>query len=163
MEKKSNIFELIQAAVIVVGAWKYPAEFKKRKDEILEHVMNPGKVEEDGSDTCVDEKQMEKFQVQYHKEIKTIYAQNQSYKGDVDAEIKNTNKTLISKNCNGGGSRRKIKVSIKRPEEFGEQLKQSDLGDQQGTMHAFITKSCSIGVSRNAATKRVRIAPPASS
>ncbi|MCE3217140.1 hypothetical protein HAX54_010554 [Datura stramonium] len=166
MDKKPNIFELIQAAV-TVGAWKYPAEFKKRKHEILEHLMNPGKVEEDGCDSCVEENHMEN----------TNSAEKQSGKGGADAEIKNMNTTVISKNCNGGGSTRK---KHKRPEEF----QQSDVGDQKGTTkqsHNINTqqcgskncteglrktetdkqltaKPCSVeGVSRNAAIKRVQI------
>ncbi|MCE5167032.1 hypothetical protein HAX54_034274, partial [Datura stramonium] len=123
MEKKSNIFELIQdvvtigvwkypaeliQAVVTGGMWKYPAEFKRRKHEIIEYLMNPEKTEE--------RKQMEKFQVEHQKENKTnVIAEKQSGKDDADVEIKNM------KNCNGGGLRRKIKVSIKkhkRPEEF---------------------------------------------
>ncbi|MCD7464422.1 hypothetical protein HAX54_052719 [Datura stramonium] len=104
MDKKPNIFELIQAAV-TVGAWKRESHGK----------TNSAK---------------------------------QSGKGGADAEIKNMNTTVISKNCNGGGSTRK---KHKRPEEFQQ-------SDEDGDDKQLTAKPCSVeGVSRNAAIKRVQI------
>ncbi|KAK4379699.1 hypothetical protein RND71_001561 [Anisodus tanguticus] len=164
--KKPDIFELIQAAV-GLAEWKYPAEFNKHKDELVKLLMNPGKLgddEYDDADLSAEfEQQIEAIvheknptsQEKHHKETSprfqenynsTVTSEKQSFKKtDIDADTQGKNmNSVTSMSKNYSGDSRKIQVSIKK---------------HKGT-EEFENRTTTTGVPRNAAIKRVEVAPP---